>query len=78
MQHVGSCDLKTRQCSDRTVQHNSAMVEDFLELGGGFFAFMDRQIGFAAHIYGIQGVPNEMRLPLSQPDDVRRSKLPPA
>src|SRR5271170_3270946 len=54
---VGASDLETRQCTDGFVEHNPAMVEDFLELGGGFFALMRGQIRFAAHENGVQGCP---------------------
>ena len=47
---IGSADLEMRECADRVVHHDSAMVEDFLELGRGFAALMRGQIGFAAHI----------------------------
>ncbi|MGH3571899.1 MAG: hypothetical protein ACRDUW_08745 [Pseudonocardiaceae bacterium] len=38
------------QCADWFVQHNAAMVEDFLELGGGFAALTRGQIGFATSV----------------------------
>ena len=65
---IGSADLEMRECTDGFVEHNSAMVEDFLELGGGFAALMRGQIGFAAHKDGIQGVQRKLldcRLPSS-------------
>ena len=37
---VGSADLEMRECTNGFVEYNSAMGEDFLELGGGFFALM--------------------------------------
>src|SRR5713226_5109592 len=37
---IGSTDLEMRECSNGFVEHNTAMVEDFLELGGGFAALM--------------------------------------
>ena len=54
---VGSADLEMRECADGFVEHNSAMVEDFLELGCGFAALMGGQIGFSADIDRIQGCP---------------------
>ena len=51
---IGSADLEMRECPDGFVEHNSAMVEDFLELGSGFVALMRGQIGFATHVDGIE------------------------
>ena len=42
-----------------------AMVEDFLELGGGFTALMGGQIGFSAHKDGIQWRSNRKHCRLS-------------
>ena len=57
LQHVGAGEAEMRECADGFVQHNPAMVEDFLELGGGFAALMRGQIGFAAHVNGVHGGP---------------------
>ena len=46
-----------RECADGFDDYNPAMVEDFLEFCGGFEALMRSQIGFAAHINGVQGSP---------------------
>ena len=43
-----------RQRANGFVQHNPAMVEDFLELGRGLAALLGGQINFAAHIDGVQ------------------------
>ncbi len=51
---IGSAELEMRQCADRFVENDSAMVENFLELNGGLVALMPGQIGFAAHIDGMQ------------------------
>ena len=37
------------ECADGFVEHNPAMVENFLELGSGFVALMRGSIGFATH-----------------------------
>ena len=58
---VGAGEAEMCQCADGLANYNSAMVEDFLELAGGFAALMRRQIGFAAHIDGIQGRPTVYR-----------------
>ena len=57
LHRVGSADLEMRECSDRFVEHNSAMVKNFLELSDGFAALMCSEVGFSAHIDGIQGSP---------------------
>src|SRR5438034_59848 len=51
---IGSAELEMRQCADRFVENDSAMVENFLELNSGLVALMPGQIGFAAHIDGMQ------------------------
>ena len=43
--------------ADGLVDYNSAMAENFPELGGGFTALMRGQIGFSGHENRIQGVP---------------------
>jgi hypothetical protein len=57
LHNIGSADLEMGEYSDGLVDYNSAMVEDFLELGGGFAALMRGQIGFASNKNGIQGSP---------------------
>jgi hypothetical protein len=42
-----------RQCTNRLVDYNSAMFEDFLELGGGFVALMRAQVSLGADVHGI-------------------------
>jgi len=44
------------ECAGKFVSHNSAVVENFLELRGGFAALMRGQIGFASHIHGIESL----------------------
>src|SRR5271167_3056187 len=46
---VGAGKGEMCQYSNGFIEHSSAMVEDFLELVGGFVALMRRQMGFAAH-----------------------------
>ena len=55
---IDSADLEMRECADGFVSYNSTVVEDFLELGGCFFALMCGQIGFSAHKNGVPGEPN--------------------
>jgi hypothetical protein len=50
---IGSADLKMGECSDGFVDYNSAMVENFLELGDDFAALVRGKIGFSAHVDGI-------------------------
>src|SRR5215831_9808189 len=50
---VGATELQMRECSDGVVEHISAMVENFLELRGGFAASVYGQIGLPAYIDGI-------------------------
>jgi len=47
---IGTTQLEVRQRTDRFVEHEPAMVEDFLKLCSGFAAPMCSQIGFFAHI----------------------------
>ncbi|MGA7226507.1 MAG: hypothetical protein WBX16_26880 [Candidatus Acidiferrales bacterium] len=42
-----------RECSNGFVAYDSAMVEDFLEFGGGFGTLMGGQIGFSANVDGV-------------------------
>ncbi len=51
---IGSADLEMRECSDGSVEHNSAMVEDFLKLSGGFSALIGGKISFATQVGGIK------------------------
>src|SRR5271170_452032 len=46
-----------RKCTNGLVEHNSAMVQNFLEFGGGFIALMRGQIGFTSHVDGVQDGP---------------------
>jgi hypothetical protein len=50
LQGVGVGKSTVSQSSDRFVAHNAAMVEDFLELGGGFAALMSGQVGVSADV----------------------------
>jgi hypothetical protein len=47
---MGSSELDPRQRSDEFVFHQSRMVEDLLELGGGSGALFGRQVGLAPKI----------------------------
>ena len=40
LQGVGAGEAEMSECSDGFVEYNSAMVENFLELGSGFAALM--------------------------------------
>src|ERR1700740_846404 len=57
LQNVCAGKAEMGECADGFVEHNSAMVEDLLELGGGFAPLMRGQIGFSSHKNGIQGGP---------------------
>lgn len=52
---VGSADLQMRECADGFVNYDPAMLQDFLEFGGGFAALMRGPICFPAHVDGILG-----------------------
>src|ERR1035438_10117149 len=54
LQGAGATKLQPRESANRSVQYDSAMVENFLELSQGFFALMGGQIGFSASIDRIQ------------------------
>src|SRR5437879_13829392 len=51
---VGSADLEVRKCADGFVEHNPAVVKNFLKLCCGFAALTCNKIGFSAHINGVQ------------------------
>src|SRR5271169_2777377 len=53
---IGSADLEMRKCPDGFVEHNSAMVEDFLKFGCGFASLARGQICFSAHVDRKQAV----------------------
>jgi len=44
-----SGDLEMRQSADSAVQHNSAVVDNFLELGSSFATLVCGKICLAAH-----------------------------
>src|ERR1700691_1005428 len=46
-----------RERTDRVIEHDAAMVQNFLELGRGFAALMWGQIGLATHINRVQDGP---------------------
>src|SRR6516225_1245510 len=52
---IGPAELEMCECPDGFVEHNSAMVENFLELGSGLATSMRRQIGFSSDVDRIQG-----------------------
>ena len=58
LQYVGSANLETRQRADGFVHHDSTMIEDFPEFGGGLASLMCSQIDLSSHIDRIQGFPN--------------------
>jgi hypothetical protein len=45
------------ESTNRSVQDNPAMVDDFLEFGGGFSTSTGGQINVSSHKNGIQGGP---------------------
>jgi len=49
---VSTSKLEVSRRADGFVHREPGVVEDLLELGGGFFALMGGQIGFAAHVDG--------------------------
>jgi hypothetical protein len=50
LQRVRSCHSKMRQCTRPAVPDDAAVVENFLELGCGFFALPNRKICLAANV----------------------------
>ncbi len=54
LQGIRSSDLEMSQRADGFIEHDPAMVEDFLKLCRRFAALTRGKIGFSAHIYGIQ------------------------
>src|SRR5260370_42496001 len=59
LQGISAGNAEIRECSDGFVEHNPAMAEDFLELGGGFAALIDLQIRFPAYIDWIEAQESE-------------------
>src|SRR5882724_313487 len=51
---VGASEAQVGQRADDAVQDYAAMVEDFLEFGGGFTSLLGGAVGFGAHIDLIQ------------------------
>ena len=49
-QNERSTQLQVCRCADGITNHNSAVVENLLELGSGFGALIRSQIGEATHI----------------------------
>src|SRR5216683_1210468 len=44
LEGVGTTQLEMRQCTDGFVEHDPAMVNNFLELGCGLFALVRQQV----------------------------------
>jgi hypothetical protein len=51
---------KMRERADRKVQHDAAVINDPLELRGGFFALARKEVGLSAKVNGITSFPAEM------------------
>src|SRR5215831_15415505 len=51
---ISTTELQMSQCPDGLVDHNSAMIEDFLKLRGCFAAVMRSKVRLASHIDRIQ------------------------
>src|ERR1700730_1889094 len=54
LQHVGATQLQMCKSADGFVEHNAAVVEEFLELQRGVAASMRGQIGSLAHIDSVE------------------------
>ena len=56
-----ACQLQARQRVHRIDEHDAAMIENPLELGGGLCGPIRRQVGFAANVDGIESaeIPTE-------------------
>src|SRR5215472_6041253 len=64
-----------REDTNGVVEHNSTMVKDFLELGGGFSAPMRGQVRFTAQVDGIKLAPTTQFVRprrLEDPEGARR------
>jgi hypothetical protein len=55
LQDVGAGEAKTRECAGAKIKDNATMVEDLLILSRSLLSLMQRQVGFAAHVDGIEG-----------------------
>jgi hypothetical protein len=53
LQYIGTGEAEMGQRADGFVQHNPAMVENFLELGCGWSALLRDQLHLPSHIDGI-------------------------
>ena len=54
LQYVRAPELQMSQRPNGFVEHNSAMVEDFLKLCCCFFALVGRKVALSSHIHRIQ------------------------
>jgi hypothetical protein len=72
---IGSADLEMRECSDGFVEHDSAMVEDFLELGGGAALFLARKCPLTASRTLRECPPNDHLYPVLSCRDGHRKTL---
>src|SRR5271155_1632427 len=57
LQNISAAETKMRERTDRFVKHDAGMLEDSLELGGGFPPLTQFQIGLAARENRVHAVP---------------------
>jgi hypothetical protein len=54
LHRIRSADLEMCECSDRFVEHNPGMVENFLELVCSVLSLFCRQVCLTTYIHGVQ------------------------
>src|SRR6266699_4349159 len=54
LERVSASHLEMGQRADGFVEHNPAMVEDFLKLGRGFASLPGGEIRLSSHVYGVK------------------------
>ncbi len=59
LQRAGASEAEMGECGDGLVYDDARVVEDFLELGGGFVPLTRGQVGFATDKNRIHGAPVE-------------------
>src|SRR6266849_7877105 len=54
LHRVSTSEAEVGECPQREVQHNTAMIEEFLELGSGCRAVVGHELGLAAQVHRVQ------------------------
>jgi hypothetical protein len=54
LESVGTGETEMRECPQREIQDDTAMIEEFLELGSGCGAVVGHELGLAAQVHRVQ------------------------